>query len=151
MDETEMRALMLAHGTAEMERDWSAAFATMTDDFVYRFYPYRLQISGADAIVELWSRMFTPSGPLRCFDQSARLPETARMDEYVNDHSFVRISSSAFVDEDGGRQTSSHVTRFDFAGDLACAETLFVDSSLMAYLDGVFDDTFRSLPGVEPF
>ena len=93
--------------------------------------------------------MFTPSGPLRCFDQSVRLPETAQMDEYVNDRSFVRISSSAFVDEDGGRRTSSHVTTVRLAGDLASAETLFVDSSLMAYLDHVFDDAFRSLPGVE--
>jgi hypothetical protein len=149
MNDDDMRALILAHGAGEMERDWDAAFATMTDDFVYRFYPYRIQITGASAIVELWSRMFTPSGPLRCFDQSARLPETGRMDEYVNEHSFVRISSSAFDAENGVQLTSSHVTRFDFAGDRACAETLFVDSSLMAYLDGVFDDTFRSLPGVE--
>ena len=149
MNENEMRALIETHGAGEMERDWNAALATMTDDFVYRFYPYRLQISGSSAIVELWSRMFAPSGPLRCFDRSVRLPETAQMDQYVNDHSFVRITSSAFVDEDGQRRTSSHVTRFDFAGDLACAETLYVDSSLMAYLDHVFDDSFRSLPGVE--
>ena len=87
---------------------------TMTDDCVYRFYPYRVQVSGTPSIVELWSRFFTPEGPLPCFDLSNRLPEGAETTEYVNSDSFLRVVSSAFVDPEGVRQGITHVTRFEF-------------------------------------
>ena len=144
-----MRTVTDQHGIGEMTRDWDLVLATMTDDCVYTFYPYRLQITGTPAIIELWSRFFTPSGPLPCFDRSTRIPDTGTTTEYTTDDSFLRVSSSSFVPDDGVKRTSTHVTRFDFEGGLVSAETVFFDSTFMEYIDGVFDDVFRSLPGVE--
>ena len=56
--------------------NWAGALATMTDDAYYDFYPYRLRISGPDALVGLWTRLFPESGPIRCFDASAHIPAT---------------------------------------------------------------------------
>ena len=143
-----MRRVTDAHGVGEMTRDWDMVLATMTDDCIYRFYPYRLQISGTPSIIELWSRFFTPTGPLPCFDRTKRIPETSETTEYVTEDSFLRVASSALV-VDGVQRTSTHVTRFDFEDGLISAETVFFDATFMVYIDTVFDEHFRSLPGVE--
>lgn len=148
MEIEEMREIIMTHGTGEMTRDWDMVLGTMTDDCVYRFYPYRVQVTGTPSIIELWSRFFTPSGPLPCFDWSARLPDGAEMTEYVTGDSFLRVSSSSFVDPEGELRTSTHVTCFDFRDGLVAGETVFFDSTFMRYVDDVFDDHFRSLPGV---
>jgi hypothetical protein len=41
------------------------------------------------------------------------------------------------------------VVRYRFEGDKLESETLWVCSNLVPYLDTVFDETFRALPGVE--
>ena len=148
MDIDEMREVIKTHGMGEMARDWDMVLNTMTDDCVYRFYPYRVQVSGTPSIVELWSRFFTPEGPLPCFDLSNRLPEGAETTEYVNSNSFLRVVSSAFVDPEGVRQGITHVTRFEFRDGLVVCETVFFDATFMRWTDNVFDANFRSLPGV---
>ena len=114
MDIDEMREVIKIHGIGELTRDWDMVLSTMTEDCVYRFYPYRIQVSGTPSIVELWSRFFTPEGPLPCFDVSNRLPDGAEMTEYANSDSFLRVASSAFVDPEGVRQGMTHITRFEF-------------------------------------
>jgi hypothetical protein len=148
MDIEDMRDVILRHGTGEMTRDWDLALATMTDDCVYRFYPYRVQITGTPSIVELWSRFVPPSGPLPPFDWSNRLPDRAEMTEYLNGDSFLRVASSEFVDPDGVQRGTTHVTRFDFRDGLIAREIVFFDATFMHWTDAVFDEQFRSLPGV---
>jgi hypothetical protein len=147
----QMYALIERHGRSEQERDWQGAFDTMTDAPRYEFFPYRLRITSRIAIEEMWSRFFTESGPLRPFDPAAHVPGAHSMQEYVRDDSVLRISSSAFLDEAGNRRPTGHITCFGFVGDRIESETLWVDRPLEVYLDAVFDDEFRSLPGVTEF
>ena len=148
MDIGEMREVVKIHGMGEMARDWDMVLDTMTDDCVYRFYPYRLQISGTPSIVELWSRFFTPEGPLPCFDLSNRLPDGAETTEYVTSDSLLRMASSAIVDPEGVRRGITHVTCFEFRDGLVARESVFFDATFMRWTDEVFDAHFRSLPGV---
>lgn len=143
-----MRGLIETHGTGEMTRDWDLTLSTMTDDCVYRFYPYRLQVTGAEAQTALWGSFFTEAGPIPCFDRAARQEEGAEVTEYATDDSLLRVMSSSFVAPDGSRPTSTHVTRFDFRDGLVAGETIFFDATFMRWTDAVFDKRFRALPGV---
>ncbi|HEY6533452.1 MAG TPA: hypothetical protein VIY72_14180 [Acidimicrobiales bacterium] len=143
-----MRKLVATHGDGEMTRDWDLTLSTMTDDCVYRFFPYRLQVTGMEAQIALWASFFTEAGPIPCFDRSARLAEGAEVTEYATDDSLLRVMSSSFLAPDGTRPSSTHVTRFDFRDGLVASETLFFDATFMRWTDEVFDERFRSLPGV---
>lgn len=145
----EMRALTDLHGNCEVTRDFEGALATMTDAPFYEFFPYRLRVSGRDAIIEFWSRIFTASGPIRPFDMAARVPEALRRFEYLRDDSLVNVSFGAFLDEDGVQHGTSHITRFEFDGDKISSESLWIDGSYAVYFDRIFDESFRALPGVE--
>ena len=148
MDIEGMRKLIEAHGHGEMGRDWDLTLSTMTDDCVYRFYPYRLQVTGVEAQTAVWSRFFTEAGPIPCFDRSARLAENAEVTEYATDDSLLRVMSSSFLAPDGSCPSSTHITRFDFRDGLVSGECVFFDATFMRWTDGVFDDEFRALPGV---
>ena len=143
-----MVALATKHGMSELNRDFETALATMTGSGTYYFYPYRLHITGREPIFELWSRLFPPGGPIRCFDPSVRLPETRQFTEYINPDSVAHFQSSVFVDEHGEQIRSNHVTQYHFEGDLMKSETVYLDAVLMRYFDRVFDDSYRALPGV---
>jgi hypothetical protein len=131
-----------------MTRDWDMVLGTMTDDCVYRFYPYRVQVVGAPAQIELWSRFFPEAGPLPCFDWSNRLADGAEMTEFVAGDAFLRVASSSFVDPEGVTRGATHVTRFDFRDGLVAGETVFFDATFMHWIDDVFDAGFRSQEGV---
>ena len=143
-----MRETVETHGIGEMARDWDVVLATMTDECIYRFYPYGLQVTGVPAQTEMWSRFFTEAGPLPCFDFTNRLPDGAETTEYVTGDSLLRMGSSSFLDPDGVRLRATHVTRFDFRYGLVDSETVFLDATFMRWTDAVFDATFRALPGV---
>jgi hypothetical protein len=147
----EMLALIDTHGGAEMTRDFEVAIATMGDAPFYEFFPYRLRVSGREAIFEFWSRVFPESGTIRPFAEAARVPEALRWYQYVGDDSVVHISFSAFLDEDGVQHGTSHIVRYEFDGDRMASETLWIDASLMRYFDRIFDGSFRAMPGVEEF
>jgi hypothetical protein len=149
LDADGMRLLALQHGEYEMNRDWDGALATMVPEPFYEFYPYRLRISGPDAIKELWTRVFTESGTLRCFDIEHIDLDAHEQWEMVGDDSIVHIGNSAFVDENGERRESTTVVRYRFAGDRMMSETMWACKSILPYLDTVFDATFRALSGVE--
>jgi hypothetical protein len=151
MDVEEMRAVIERHGTGEMTRDWDMTLRTMTPDCVYEFYPYRLRVTGVDAQTTLWGRFFTESGPLPCFDISRRGHDGAEMTEYVTDDSHLRVMSSSLLAPDGTRVGSTHMTRFDFRDGLVAREMVFFDATFMHWIDDVFDDEFRGLPGVTQF
>ena len=148
MDIAAMRALSETHGVGEMTRDWDKALGTMTGDAIYRFFPYRLELTGAEAMIELWSRFFPEDGPLPCFDYTNRIPDAGQMKEFLAEDALLRNTAGAFIDPDGVRRGSSHVTRFDFRDGLIAAEIVFFDATFMHWIDGVFDEEFRSLPGV---
>jgi hypothetical protein len=148
MDVEEMRAVIERHGTGEMTRDWDMTLRTMTPDCVYEFHPYRLRVTGVPAQTTLWGRFFTESGPLPCFDTSRRVYEGAEMTEYVTDDSHLRVMSSSWLAPDGTRVASTHMTRFDFRDGLVAREMVFFDATFMRWIDDVFDDEFRALPGV---
>jgi len=143
-----MRSVIEQHGVGEMTRDWDLTLSTMTSDCVYRFYPYRLQVVGAEAQKTVWDRFFTESGPIPCFDLSLRVHDDAEMTEYVTDDSHLRVMSSALLFPDGTRVGTTHITRFDFRDGLVARETVFFDANFMRWTDDVFDEGFRSLPGV---
>ena len=109
----EMLALIAEHARCEQARDWSGALATMTDDADYDFYPYRLRISGPEALVGLWTRLFPEHGPIRCFDAAAHIPDTHFRREYLDDDSFVSVSWSTFRPRTApsARSTTSCATR----------------------------------------
>jgi hypothetical protein len=148
MDVEEMRAIIERHGTGEMTRDWDLTLSTMTSDCVYQFFPYRLQVVGEEAQTTVWDRFFTESGPLPCFDTSSRVYDGAEATEYVTGDSHLRVMSSALLLPDGTRLGSTHMTRFDFRDGLVARETVFFDATFMRWIDDVFDDELRALPGV---
>lgn len=149
LDGDGMRALVDVHSEREQARNWPSALATMVPAPYYEFYPYRLRISGADAITEMWNRIFAEEGTLRCFDVEHIELDSVEFSESVGEDSLVHIMAATFVAEDGQRRRSSNVVRYRFEGDRMLSETLWVCSNLMRYFDTVFDESFRALPGVE--
>jgi hypothetical protein len=150
LDADDMRLLILAHSEGEMQRDFAAALATMGPSPYYEFYPLRLRISGPDPILEMWSRIFGEDGWLHPFDPANHVPDAPfEFEEMVGENAIVHIMGSAFVAEDGEQRSTSNVVRYRFEGDKMESETLWVCSNLVPYLDTVFDETFRALPGVE--
>jgi hypothetical protein len=143
-----MRSLIEPHGRGEMTRDWDLSLSTMTSDCVYQFFPYRLQVVGVEAQTTIWDRFFSESGPLPCFDPSLRADDGAEMTEFVTADSHLRVTSSSLLLPDGTRLGSSHVTRFDFRDGLISREMVFFDATIMRWVDAVFDDELRALPGV---
>jgi hypothetical protein len=148
MDSDGMRKVATNHGVGEMTRDWDLVLSTMSEDCVYRFYPYRLQISGIESFIELWSRFFTREGPLPCFDPSKRVSKDGETSECVSSGSLIRMASSTILDPEGVCRGITHLTAFTFRNDLIARETVFFDSTHMLWIDKVFDPDFRSLPGV---
>jgi hypothetical protein len=148
MDVEEMRAVIERHGSGEMTRDWELTLSTMTSDCVYLFLPYRLQVTGVEAQTTVWDRFFPESGPIPCFDTSMRVYTGAEVTEYVTADSHLRMMSSALLFPDGTRLGSTHTTRFDFRDGLVARETVFFDATFMRWIDDVFDEQFRDLPGV---
>lgn len=146
-----MRTLVAAHSDFEVSRNWEGALATMVDAPFYEFFPYRLRISGADAITAMWERIFTPTGPIRCFDPTAHVPGRRQLSEYVGDEALVHISRSSFLNEGGVPCAVDMVVRYTFEGDRLQHETLWLDASLMTYFDVVFAADLRGLPGVTTF
>jgi hypothetical protein len=149
LDADGMRALVDAHSEGEQARNWPIALATMDPAPYYEFYPYRLRISGADAITEMWTRIFAEEGTLRCFNVDYIDVDSVEFSESVGEDTLVHIMGATFVAEDGRRRRSSNVVRYRFDGDRMLSETLWVCSNLTPYLDTVFDESFRALPGVE--
>lgn len=149
LDADGMRALVDADSEGEQTRDWPRALATMGPSSYYEFFPYRLHISGAEAITEMWSRIFAEEGTLRCFNVDHIDIDSVEFSESVGDDSLVHIMAATFVTEDGQRRRTSNVVRYRFEGDRMLSETLWLCSNQMRYLDTVFDESFRALPGVE--
>jgi hypothetical protein len=149
LDAEGMRALATKHGDCELAYDWDGALATMGDEPFYEFYPYRIRISGPDAIKALWTSVFADTGTLRCFNVDCIDLTTHEGVEMVGDDSIVHISNYVFTTEDGQRRPATTVVRYRFAGDRMMSETMWVDESLVPYLDTVFTPEFRALPGVE--
>ncbi len=145
-----MRKLIDEHSSFEQAHDWKATLATMVDHPFYEFFPYRLRISGPDAVTAMWIRIFRPGqGIIHCYDQAFSVPGSMHLQEYVSDDSIIHLMGSSFVTEDGETRTSSQIVRYAFEGDRMLSETLFLDRSVTPYFDAVFDGEFRSLPGVE--
>jgi hypothetical protein len=150
LDVDAMRALIDRHATFEQAFDWEGALGTMVDDPYYEFYPFRLRVSGPEAITRMWIRIFRPGrGILHCYDQSFSVPGAARLEEYLGDDAIMHLMGSRFVAEDGETRASSQIVRYAFEGDRMASETLYVDRSVTPYFDEVFDEEFCSLPGVE--
>jgi hypothetical protein len=148
-----MRLLALRHGECELARDWDGALATMGHEPFYEFYPFRLRISGAAPIREMWTRIFgtDDSQTLRCFNFNHMVMDEGahEMWEMVGDDSIVHIMNGAFVDEDGATQGTTTVVRYRYAGDRMMSETMWACDHVRPYLASVFDESFRALPGVE--
>jgi hypothetical protein len=148
MDVEEMRALVLRHGEGEINRDWDLALRTMTSDCVYQFFPYRLEVIGVEAQTAVWDRFYPESGPNPCFNHAANPDPPVEMTEYVTGDSYLRVVSSSVLAPDGTRLGTARVNRFDFRDGLLAREVCFWDATFMRWLDDVFDDEFRALPGV---
>jgi hypothetical protein len=145
-----MRRVIDEHSGFEQAHNWSAALATMVDEPFYEFYPYRLRISGPEAITSMWIRIFRPGESIiHCYDQRFSVPDSHSLEEYVNDDSVLHIMGSTFTAEDGRLCSSTQIVRYAFEDERMRSETLFLDGSLTPYFDVVFDAAFRSLPGVE--
>jgi hypothetical protein len=151
LDSAAMRALADKHGACEVAHDWDGALATMGDAPFYEFYPFRLRISGADAIKNLWRGVFTKTDGriIRCFDEPFLVPDSHEYAEYINEDSLVEIRTWTFVGDDGEHHSSKSVVIYAFEGDRMRSETMFVDESTKLYMDRVFDAEFRAQPGVE--
>ncbi len=145
-----MRKLIDEHSGFELAYNWEAALGTMCDEPFYEFYPYRLRLSGPESITAMWIRIFRPGkSMIRCFDQSFMVPDSHQLEEYVNNDSVLHIMGASFVAEDGQVCSFKQIVRYAFKGDRMLSETLFLDRSVAPYFDAVFDEEFRSLPGVE--
>ena len=144
-----MLAIIDEHGDAEQARDFDRAWETLADEPFYQFFPYRLRLSGREAITELWSRIFAESGWIRCFSADARVPGVGAMHRHLSEDAVVDLMVSAFFDEGGVRRDSSYIVRYAFDDGGLKSESLWLDSSLLPYFDRVFDASFRAIPGVE--
>ena len=152
LDAYEMRLLTLEHGRCELARDWDGTLATMGPEPFYEFYPWRLRITGPDAIKALWTRVFgrDDSETITCFNFGRIDSSGHEMWEMESDESIVHISNGAFLDEADERKTTTTVVRYRFAGELMMSETLWACDNLRPYFDEfVFNESFRALPGVE--
>ena len=116
LDADGMRALVDAHSEGEQTRDWPRALATMGPSSYYEFFPYRLHISGAEAITEMWSRIFAEEGTLRCFNVDHIDIDSVEFSESVGDDSLVHIMAATFVTEDGQRRRTSNVVQVPLRG-----------------------------------
>ena len=147
----EMRALVVRHAERESLHDWEGAFATMVSDGpFYELFPYRLRVSGPDAILAMWLRLMGDGDAPGCFADATVAPETYHLTEYVNEDSIVHSTKWEFVTDAGERQPVDHVVIFRFEGDRMLSETVFCDTSVMRYMDRLaLDAGFRSHPGVE--
>jgi hypothetical protein len=144
LDVAGMQALIDEHGRCELAEDWAGTLATMTDTPVYFFFPYRLRVAGAAAITEAWTRTLG----LPCFDYANMDLSTAHQDAYRSDDSVLLVNSLAFQDEQGSRCPTTMIVRFMFEGDRIASESVFMDAAMTRYVDAVFDESFRALPGV---
>jgi hypothetical protein len=140
----EMRAIVDEHSEGEITHDWPRALATMTSAPFYEFYPYRLRVSGADAITETWKRLL----PLPCF-MSAEGGEFLELKEYVGTNSIIHVLDRVFADFDGTTYLSKLLVRYDFEGDRMLSETVIMDAPMLPFIDTAFDETFMAIPGVE--
>ena len=143
LDADGMRKIVVQHAACELARDWKGALATMTATPVYEYYPFRYRISGPAAITETWERLL----PLPCFD--AANVTLHSHEEYVGSDSLVHVSEWTFRDERGEPHRTKVVVKYTFEGDRMASESVFMDASMMALVDPVLDDGFRSMPGVE--
>jgi hypothetical protein len=113
----------------------------------YNHYPYRLGISGAEAIKELWRRTLS----LQCLSFEAGRTLISK-ERYFAETSIVDVVQNTFHDDRGALIPSTYVVAFHFEGLSIASETSYVDGNMTPYLDTVFTDPdFLSLPGVERF
>jgi hypothetical protein len=148
MDAEARRALATKHGMCEVARDWDGALATMVPEPFYVMHPWGLHISGRDAIVEMWSRFFTPEGAIYPFSGKGTVPGSHTMREYFGDDTYMQVTQSTGLLDDGSTQQKNQIVEFVFEGDLVLSETLWASRYLVPYLDEVFDESFRAMPGV---
>jgi hypothetical protein len=111
-------------------------------------HPWGLHISGREAIVEMWSRFFTPDGPIYPFSGKGTVPGTMSAREYVGESTLMQLTQSMMVLPDGSTHRKDQIVEFQFEGDLVLSETLWASRVLVPMLDEVFDESFRALPGV---
>ena len=148
LDAEARRALATKHGMCEVERDWDGALATMVPEPFYVMHPWGLHISGREAIVEMWSRFFTADGAIYPFSSKGSVPGSHSMREYFGDDTYMQVTQSMALFDDGSTQQKNQIVEFVFEGDLVLSETLWASRFLVPYLDEVFDESFRALPGV---
>jgi hypothetical protein len=140
----EMKEMVARHAGYEMAGDWAGALGTMTETPVYEYYPYRLRISGAEAITEAWIRLLA----LPCFDPSGGITVHSH-EEFVGVDSIMTHSEWTFTGDDGVPQRTKVVVNYQFEGEQMARETMIMDASVMPFVERVLDEGFRALPGVE--
>jgi len=148
MDADARRALALKHGMCEVARDWDGALATMVPDPFYVMHPWGLHVSGSEAIVEMWSRFFPPDGAIFPFSGKGTVPGSHSMREYFGDDTLMQVTQATAIQPDGSTHQKNQIVEFVFEGDLVRSETLWASRILATYLDEVFDESFRAMPGV---
>lgn len=148
MTDEEKLAIIATHAKTERAKDWDAALATMIDEPSYEYFPYRLRVSGEQAIRTMWER--TLILPCLNYDTGRKV---LGMERYVNEQSVVDMVQSTFVDETTGEQIySTFLCIFHFDDDKIIRESIFLDNTMLPYFDQVFSDPeFLGLPGVEQF
>ena len=143
MDLEARMAVIAEHIRCELSHDLDGALATMADEPVYEFYPYRLRISGEVAVTEMWKRLLA-------------IPPVARVDRdnvvkqiFVKDDAVLMVQDMEFTTETGEKRHARPIAIYYFADGKIDKETAYFDREGMRYMDVLLDEEFRSLPGVE--
>lgn len=143
----QMEEAIAAHAAFERKKDWDGTLTTMVAEPHYDYYPYRLRVSGGDAIKVMWIRTLT----LDCLNYDTGRTVVGK-ECYSGDDSVAHVIHNTFPGKNGELIKSSFVAIFHFDDEKIISETIYFDENMTRYFDEVFaDPDFLSLPGVENF
>lgn len=140
MSDQEKMDLVDRHAAAELVLDWDATWDTLDPEDSYDYFPLGLRISGREAMQEHWHRLFSHPA-------LKDLPDTT-MKRWCRDEDVVLIALAPVTLPGGQRRLSTNSATYTFRGDKIYRESVFADDLIAALLEEVFDEEFRSLPGV---
>jgi hypothetical protein len=140
--------LIAVHANCEFEKDWDGVLATMLPSAHYDYFPYRLRVSGAEAMKVMWER--TRSLPCLNLDTGRKI---VGLERCTNNTTVVDTIHMTFNNEEGELINTTVLGIFHFdANDRITSETIHFDANATPYVDRVFmDPNFTSLAGVHIF
>lgn len=143
MDDLEVKRLVAAleaHGQFEMDRDVDGTMSTVAANPHYEFVTVGWQITGRDAIREMYRRMFA--------DANNKVLSAEKRTVAAAENTLCMESFYVRERADGTQYTCQSTAMVLFEGDLVAGERLYSDVHQAQVLREAFGDDFGEVPGV---